>query len=118
MNNFQALNELFRQIVNEELTKDERIGLLEKDGNVLFKHPENGQLIAMLTGKVENDTLYRQMKLENLDMALKVRYFDINMMVPYLKQGVKLAVADFRRILDDPKQVNEALERRKQWITA
>ena len=122
MNNWERLHELFKRILTEEIGEETRISPHEQNGAILFKRHDTGELFAVLVGKTDVFTdgkmelIHRNLLIKNLHLALTMRHFDVNMMTPYLKKGVEMAVTEFKKILDDPEKVKESIKRENSLI--
>lgn len=87
--------------------------LQERNGEVIFFEPSYGYF-GMLTYTVDENDFHRRMHLINIEKVDGIRNFNINMLIPYFKNGIQINVDNFKRDLDDPEKVKKALERRVQ----
>lgn len=90
----------------------EKMKLEERNGEVIFFEPPYGYF-GMLTYTVDSYDFHRRMHLVNIERVDGIRNFDINILVPYFKNGIQINIENFMRDLEDPEKVKKALENRK-----
>lgn len=87
----------------------ENMTLQERNGDVIFF---DNDFFAILTCFVEENNFHRRIHLTSLRLVPENVRFDFNMLAPYFKEGLRIIVEEFKRDLDSPEKVKNALEKR------